>query len=331
MAKGTNQKQKLLYLAEIFKRETDENHGLSAKEISARLAVYDISEDRKTLYNDIEILNNFGMEIIHETIGHNHYYKLINREFQLAELKLLVDSVQSSKYITEKKSRELIRKLGTLTSRHEAAQLNRQVEIAGRVKTMNESIFINIDAIHNAINNNFIIEFKYFNWDKNKKQVPIHNGKVYSISPWTLIQDQEYYYLIGYEAESDKIKHFRVDKMIRITTTNNPRQGKECFEAENPTGYSTRLFGMYGGTVENVTLIAENRLAGVIIDRFGKNVNLFTEDDEHFKVNLDVVPSNHFLGWVMSIGSGIKIAAPEDVVEAMREEVRRLSKEYLSE
>ncbi|MGN0564187.1 MAG: helix-turn-helix transcriptional regulator, partial [Candidatus Heritagella sp.] len=199
MAKGSNQKPKLLYLAKIFAEYTDEEHGLSMQEIIARLNQYEINADRKTLYLDFEELRHFGLDIVSEQKGRNVYYFLASRDFELPELKLLVDCVQSSKFITERKSRELIKKLESLVSKHNASQLQRQVILSGRVKAMNESIYYSVDTIHNAINGDKQIRFQYFQWNVKKEMELRHHGAWYQISPWALVWDDEYYYLIGYD------------------------------------------------------------------------------------------------------------------------------------
>ena len=212
--RGDHQKLKMLYLAKIFSEETDDQHALTMPEIIEMLARCGVNADRKTLYLDFDELRNFGMDIIAEQVGRNCYYHLGAREFELPELKLLVDSIQSAKFITDKKSNELIRKLETLTSKYEAKQLQRQVIITGRVKTMNESIYYNVDKIHDAINSGCQIRFKYFQWNVQKKMELRRGGIWYQISPWALMWDDENYYLITYDNYYDKIVHYRVDKII---------------------------------------------------------------------------------------------------------------------
>lgn len=328
MAKGSNQKLKLLYLAKIFTELTDENHGLSVQQLISELNRYDINADRKTIYLDIEELQTFGMDIIHEQSGRNVYYYLVSRDFELAELKLLVDTVQSAKFITEKKSRTLLKKLYSLTSVYNAKELNREVFINGRVKTMNESIFYNVDKLHTAIERNCQIKFKYFQWNVKKEQELRHDGKFYCISPWALLWDDENYYLVGYDSEAGIIKHFRVDKMLNISVTEKNREGKDVFDEIDLPKYTRGLFGMFGGETERVTLRCKNDMAGAIIDRFGKDISLIPDGDGYFSVTVEVFPSQQFLGWVIGLGSGVRIAAPESMVERMKTTVRRLAEEY---
>lgn len=328
MAKKNNQKLKLLYLAEIFNTETDEEHPLTLQEISSKLNSYDIPADRKTLYQDFESLRDFGYDIISEKRGRKYCYYLGERDFELPELKLLVDCVQSAKFITDKKSNSLIKKIESITSRHQAKMLNRQVAISGRVKTMNESIYYNVDRLHEAINADRQITFYYFQWNVKKEQQLRHDGKLYKISPWGLMWDDENYYLVAYDSENDMIKHFRVDKMLKINITNDKRDGKECFKAFDMPKYTKSVFGMYGGKPERVKLTAKNEMAGVMIDRFGKDLSIIRDDKDHFHATVNVMVSPQFLAWIMSLGDGVKITAPDNVVDMMKEEIKRLRKMY---
>jgi predicted DNA-binding transcriptional regulator YafY len=326
--KGDNQKLKMLYLVKIFSEETDDLHQLTMPEIISRLASYGVNANRKTLYLDFEELRNFGLDIITNKVGHDYYYGLGSRDFELPELKLLVDSVQASKFITDKKSSELIKKLESLVSRYEGKQLQRQVVISGRVKAMNESIYYNIDRLHEAIGNGYQIRFKYYQWNVNKEMILRKDGAWYQVSPWALMWDDENYYLVAYDATDGKIKHYRVDKMLSISVTKEKRLGQEQFKRFDMPRYTKSLFGMYGGEIVKVTLEARNDMVGVIIDRFGKDILIAPVDSERFRVNVDVSMSNQFLGWIMAVGDGIKIIGPAAVVEKMREEVRRLADQY---
>ena len=213
--KGENQKLKMLYLVQLFSRETDDTHKLTMPEIIAKLAADGVNADRKTLYQDFEELRRFGFDIISEKDGRNYYYYLGSRDFELPELKLLVDSVQSAKFITDKKSDQLIKKLESLVSKYEGSQLHRQVIISGRVKTMNESIYYNVDKIHAAIGEDRQIRFKYFDWNLKKEMEPRYGGRWYQLSPWALMWDDEKYYLVAYDSKHETIIHYRVDKMTQ--------------------------------------------------------------------------------------------------------------------
>jgi len=319
MAKGRNQKLKLLYLTKIFMEKTDESHALTLAEITTILNGYEVTADRKTLYLDFEELKHYGLDIISEQRSKTVVYYLASRDFELAELKLLVDSVQSSKFITEKKSNSLIKKLESLVSEHESKQLHRQVITSGRVKTMNESILINVDSIHSAINNNRQISFQYFQWTPDKQRELRHDGQQYTISPWHLVWDNDNYYMIGYDSDSEMIKHFRVDKMLRISSGNEKREGLKKMKEFNIATYSRTLFGMLGGESTRVTLQCHNSMAGVIIDRFGKDTVMLRHDDEHFIAYVEVVPSDQFLGWIIGLSSYVQIMEPSSVVKRIKD------------
>ena len=329
MAAGVNQRLKMLYLVKILSDETDDSHALSLQDIQNRLDSYGVNADRKTLYSDFAELEKYGLDILKEQDGRNVRYHLATRTFELPELKLLVDAVQSSKFITEKKSRKLIKKLESLVSIHEAQHLNRQVLITGRIKAMNESIYYNVDMLHEAINADRQIRFQYFQWNVNRKQELRKNGEWYQISPWCMMWDDENYYLVAYDAYDQKIKHYRVDKITRLSITDFPREGKLEFKEFDAAKYTKSIFGMYGGDMRHVTIEARNEMVGALIDRFGKDITIVPKDVQHFTAHVDVIASRHFLGWIISLGDGVKIVGPAEVVEMMKAETQRLSQVYL--
>lgn len=328
MPKSPNQKLKLLYLMKIMLERTDETHSITMPEIIEALSSYGIHAERKSIYSDIESLRMYGIDIIGTQEDRTYYYHVGSRQFELAELKLLVDSVQSAKFITEKKSNELIKKIEGFASKYEATQLHRQVFVAGRVKTMNESIYYNVDRIHTAIAENSRITFQYFQWNVDKKMELRHDGALYEVSPWALSWDDENYYLIAYDSKKKIIKHFRVDKMLSIQSNGKRREGKDVFQKFDTAAYARKIFGMYGGEEEWVKLECKNDMAGVIVDRFGKDVSMIRKDTEHFVVNVEVAASRQFLAWVMGLGDGVKITEPEALVEKMRQEIKRLQTQY---
>lgn len=323
-----NQKLKIMYLMKILLEETDEDHDLTLNEIVEKLKAYNVTAERKSLYSDIENLRTFGLDIIGMQYGKTYHYKVASRQFQLVELKLLVDAVQFSRFITEKKSDELIAKLESYASKYEAKKLARQVNVNGRVKTMNERIYYSVDKIHEALNEESQIKFQYFTWTADKKMELKHGGAYYSVSPWALCWDDEKYYLVGYDNREYKIKHFRVDKMADVSVVYEEREGKEEFSKMQMSEYTNRLFGMFDGNLETVTLLCENHAANVIIDRFGTDIPLMKTDAEHFSVRVRVSVSKLFLSWIMAI-PGVKIVAPERTVDMMRSEIKRLQEMYL--
>ncbi|MCH5265516.1 MAG: WYL domain-containing protein [Lachnospiraceae bacterium] len=328
MARGSNQKLKILYLMKIFLEKSDESHPLTMEDILTELKRYGVTAERKSIYADIEALRSYGMDIVGEKQGKAYHYYTGSRQFELAELKLLVDSVQSAKFITTKKSNELIRKLESLSSIYEAKQLQRQVYVTGRIKADNESIYYNVDKIHTAIATDAQITFQYFQWNVEKERELRREGEKYCVSPWALSWDDENYYLIGFDSEAEKIKHYRVDKMLKIDIIQERREGKEKFEQFDMAAYARKMFGMFSGEEENVRIEFDNELAGVVIDRFGRDTIFTKTDKNHFEAVVKVAVSRQFLGWIMALGEGVRILAPESVVWQMQEEAKRLARTY---
>ena len=329
MAAGENQKLKFLYLEKIFREETDHQKGLTIKEIILKLREYGVNADRKTLYADFEDLRNFGMDILKEQNGRRVEYSCPASDFELPELKLLVDSVQSAKFLTKKKSRTLIKKLENLAGKDGAKHLHRQVLIIGRVKTENERIYYSVDMLHEAINSGKQVRFHYYRWNTRKKLEPRNGGSWVRVSPWHMMWDDENYYLVAFDAQTGIIKHYRVDKMMDIEILDEKREGKEKFAEFDAARYGKSLFGMFGGEIIRVTLEGRNALVGVVIDRFGKDITIIPKDEDHFMAVVEVAASPHFFGWVFSIGEGLRITAPEVVVNQVRGEVERLCTQYL--
>lgn len=318
MAKGANQKLKLVYLIKILMEKTDDTHSLTMPEILTELERYEVSAERKSIYTDIEAIRDLGIDVIGEACGKQYRYYIGSRQFELAELKLLVDAIQSSKFITEKKSQELIKKLEGMTSKYEAKQLQRQVFVAGRVKTMNEGIYYSVDEIHTAITENKQLKFRYFQWNDKKEMELRKNGAYYQISPWALCWEEENYYMLGYDAAAGRMKHYRVDKIINASVIDVPREGREAFEKIDLAGYGERYFSMFDAKVERVKLKCRRTFANVILDRFGQDVTLVPLDAEHFYVYVTVAVSDHFLGWVFSMRKNVQIIGPEEVLAQVK-------------
>ncbi len=329
MPRGNNQKIKLYRLAQIMAQKTDGDHYLSMPQIMEELAKYEVTADRKTIYVDLADLKIFGLEVEHETIGRWTGYHVVSRNFDLPELKLLVDAIQSSKFITARKSNELIKKIESLCSEHEAKQLQRQVFVQARIKSMNESIYNTVDTIHYAITENKKIKFKYFSWNIKKEQELRHNGAFYEISPWALTWDDENYYLIGYDSNDGKVKHYRVDKMIKISPLDQPREGREFFDRFDTAEYAKKNFAMFGGEEEDVTVWLKNDMCGVFIDRFGTDISFKPVDEDHCTVRLHVAMSQHFIGWIFALGNSVKIIGPDSVLTRVRKEIDRISGQYI--
>ena len=330
MPRGVNQKMKILYLLKILSENTDEAHCLSSRELIARLSSYGIPAERKSIYDDVECLNQFGYDIVYVKARKGGGYYMAGREFELPELKLLVDAVQASRFITLKKSRQLISKIEKLAGPYEGKQLQRQVFVAGRVKTENESIYYNVDMVHKAIQDNAPITFTYLVWNIKRELVPRHEGKRYRVSPWALTWKDENYYLVAYDDEEEKIKHFRVDKMSRIEEQEGQeRKGVEAFEKFDIAQYTNRTFGMFGGREEVVTLEFENRFIGVVMDRFGKEVPVRRREEECFSVRVQVALSGQFYGWLTGLGTGARILAPAEVAEEYQAHLTKVLGQYI--
>lgn len=328
MAKSANQKCKLLYIVKILSEQTDENHTISTQELIRQLAEYQIGAERKSIYNDIEQLRQFGYDIVQSKDRQGVGYYLAAREFELPELKVLVDAVQASKFITLKKSQELIKKIEGLASRNEAKQLHRQVYVLNRIKTENESIYYNVDDIHKAIQQNKKISFRYYEYTVQKKMKFRREGLPYEISPWMLTWNDENYYLIAYDHEVEMIKHFRVDKMKDISITSCDREGSEALKQLDVASYANKTFGMFGGEEEMVTLYFANRLVGVVIDRFGKDIDIRQRDDEHFSIRVKLVVSGQFFGWLTGLGQEASIMAPESIKERYQMFLQEILESY---
>ena len=323
--KLSHQKLKLLYLMKILLEQTDEEHSLTVPQMIAELSKVGISAERKSIYDDLEYLQLFGLDICSTKTKTTNYF-VASRDFELPELKLLVDSVQASKFITHKKSLELISKIEKLTSRHNARQLQRQVFVTNRVKTFNERIYYNVDKIHEAIAENKQITFKYFGLDVNKKKVYGKDGNLYHESPVSLTWDDENYYLITYKEKYDSYVHYRVDKMENIELSEEDRVLSE--KPFDLSIYSKSMFQMYSGEETDVTIQFENELVGVVYDRFGVDVPIIKTDETHFICNVKVAVSPHFLSWIISFGSRAKIVSPDWVQEQLYELILDAQKQY---
>ncbi len=313
MAKSANQKLKMLYIADFLYHKTDENHSVSTAEIIEMLKKNGIDAERKTIYSDIEALKLYGLDII-VSKGRGGGISMVSREFQLSELKLLVDAVQSSRFITTKKSYEIIKKLGSLASAYEKDDLQREVYIVNRIKNDNENIFYSTDTIHHAIHTDRMITFRYFNYGVDKKKMYHKNGEKIKVSPFGLQYDSEKYYLIAFDGYASKIKHYRVDKMENVEIIDESRDGKGYFRKFDIAEYSNATITMYQGEVTDVTLKIPEKLAGVIIDKFGKKCKFIKTDDGEYSVAVKAALTPTLYSWVFTFGGEMKITAPEKAV-----------------
>ena len=328
MARSSYQKLKPLYIMNYLLQNTDEDHPVTVNQIISYLDSQGISAERKSIYSDIEALQYFGLDIVQSGSGRSCGYYIAHRTFELPELKLLVDSVQSSKFITHKKTAALIKKIETLASIHEAQLLNRQVFVKNRIKTMNESIYYNVDEIHNGISKNKKIRFLYFEYNVQKERQYRRNGAYYVVSPFALTWDDENYYMVAYDSDAAMIKHDRVDKMEKISILEEDRDGLEAYQALDMAIYVRKTFGMFTGKEEHVVLRFENHLVGAVLDRLGRDVFIVPDGPAHFTVRTDVIVSPQFFAWVTGFGTSAQVIGPGHVVEAMKDHICAVAGQY---
>ena len=329
MAKSENQKQKLFRILEMLMRETDDEHGLSVNEIIERLEEMGINAERKGIYNDFSVLSELGFPVL-KLPTRPPKYTLENRIFELAELKMLVDAVESSKFITTGKSREIISKLESFAGARSSRELSRQVYVEDRVKTQNNATLYSIDAIHAAINEKRKLSFKYFYYDINKNKVLRNNGEPYTVTPVALLWNDENYYLVALDERADAIKNFRVDKMQGTKLLEDMAKNDIRVSDFNPAAYSKKIFGMYGGKEELVTLECKEKLAGVMIDRFGTEPS-FIKTDFGFKFTIRLLISPNFFAWVLGFGSDLRILSPGGVRQELAKMLREIAENYREE
>lgn len=316
MPRSANQKLKLLYLKDILNKYTDEEHPLSATAICDILREYDVEAERKSIYDDMGMLAAYGLDIM-KINGRDGGFFLGNREFELAELKLLIDAVMSSKFITKRKSDQLIKKITAFASDYDSEELKRQLHSINRIKGQNESILYTVDDINAAIRSNRKIEFKYCEWTPDIKLRPKKNGETYSVSPITLIWDDEYYYLVAYDSEAGMVKHYRVDKIRDIAITGELRE--KPAEKVDMSAYSGKMFGMFGGKTVTVGFECPGDKIGILIDRFGQDIKVTKGAADMLTVHTQAVLSSQFYGWVASVGPKIRLVSPSEAVNGMRD------------
>ena len=307
--------RKVFHVLRFLEHSTDENHGVTGAEIIAHLNEDGLKMERKTVYTDVALLRDLGYDILLIKANRRSEYRLIGRVFDTPELKMLADSVASSRFITSKKSHELIAKLATLTSDAHAQNLARMVAVENRIKSMDESIFTLVDTIHEAINLDEQLTFQYFTTGPDRKRILRHDGAAYLVSPLSLMLSEGNYYLYAWDHQSQSVRTYRVDRMTSLERNGEPREIPEELEDFNAVVQTNESFSMYSGQLTNVTLKFNNSLAHVVFDRFGQNVMLIPQGDDSFTVRVDVMISPTFLGWLFGFGSDVKILDPPNVVE----------------
>ena len=324
MAKAASQKRKLLFVMKLLLERSDEGHPIPMPQLLDALEAQGIPAERKSVYDDLEVLRDFGLDVVKGAGG----YYIGQREFELPELKLLVDSVQSSKFITQRKTLSLIRKIESLASVHDARDLQRQVYVRNRVKSMNESVYYHVDEISSAISADRAIRFRYFEFTVGKERRYRRQGEAYEVSPFALLWDNENYYLLAWDDGAGQLRHYRVDKMTDIRAAGSPRKGKEAFAAVDMSAYTQHVFGMFGGELRQVRLRFAGHLAGAVLDRFGRDLILVPDGDERFIINVQAVVSPQFFAWVFGFGQEAEILSPPDVREQFADEAAAIAAKY---
>ena len=316
MPKSDNQKLKILYILDYLEKNSHEGHPVRASELISMLEHrHNILCERKTIYSDIAALQEYGVDII-SMPGKNGGYFIGTRNFELSELKLLIDAVQSSRFLTEKKSRELIKKLCQQCNRFDESLMHRDVVIDRRVKSMNETIYYNVDAIQDAISQGVQITFRYFDWGIDGKRR--YREKEYLASPYGLCQDNENCYLLAHSPRHG-ITSYRVDRMSEITITEDVRTPCPELTGKALHEHANRLFQMFAGDSVNVKMRFHKTLANVVIDRFGRDTILIPEGSEYFNFTVNVAVSPMFLSWVIGFGDKAKILYPQSVIDECRQ------------
>lgn len=323
-----NQKLKLFYLVQIFEEETDAEHGLTREEITQLLAAHDIRVERKTFYNDIKRLQGFGYDIVSYTCEGTTRYSLASRDFEETELLLLADAIQSSKFLTQRKSSALIGQIGKLGSRHLAAELKKRIFVEGRIRNQNESVFYSLDAVHRALVEGKKVSFKYFKYDGNKKPVFQHDGERYLETPVQLMYMDDLYYLITWNDKHESFTTYRLDRMRSIEISDEDATVNEVIRSFDVSKFQQRVFGMFTGEAVDVTLRVNASIMSAIVDRFGKDVRAEIIDDDHVRVHATVMQAPTFYGWLATFGTKIVVEAPESMRKAYAGYLAEIMQEY---
>lgn len=327
MAKSSNQKLKLLYLLKMLNEMTDEENTMTINDMIAELDRYGLTAERKSIYDDLEALRHYGLDIVTRKTKTTDYY-VASRVFELPELKLLVDAVQCSKFVTHKKSNELIKKIESLASHKQALSLQRQVYVSNRVKTINESIYYNVDRLHAAIAENKKVSFKYFDYDIQKEKVFRKNGDKYTVSPYALSWDDENYYLITFSTKYNDFTHYRVDRMMDIDLIDEARDPLSEREYFDIAEYTKKVFNMFGGEEVTVQLQFDNSLVNAVIERFGKDVIIGKMNKNSFYIWIKVAVSSTFFAWIAQFGNKVKVLSPQTVVDQYKKCLQEILVQY---
>ncbi len=329
---GSNQsKLKLLYLSKILYEHSDEENPLSINEIISKLNKYGINAERKSVYSDLNLLEDFGIDIC-RVQGKNYGYFIGSREFEVPELRLLIDAIQSAKFITPKKSKELIKKIEGLTSKNNSKKLETQIFMNDRIKYDNEEIFYSVDRIHNAIEENKMVSFKYYKYDLNKNREFRNGGMEYLVNPYALTWFDDNYYLVGNYHKYDNISHYRIDRICSVNVLDKLRRSfTELVDYKNyfnTADYSKKIYNMFSGELQKIEVKFENYLIDAVIDRFGIDVSLLKEDEESFIVHTEAVISDGLVSWLLIFGDSVEVIAPKSLRDMIRNKVEGIINLY---
>lgn len=323
----TAQKLKLMYLARILEEETDNDHGLTGPQIIQRLAERGIAVERKTLYRDLDCLREFGYDIL-KYQGATVEYRLVSRTLQESELLLLADAVQSSRFLTERKSKALVKTVSKLGSKYMAAQLKKNLHIEGRIRSQNESVFYNLDAIQRAFYAKKKVMFHYFKYDNQKKRVLQHNGEYYTETPVQLMYMEDCYYLVVWNDKHKGFAHYRVDRMLDIEVAPEEATRNKLIAEFDVVKYQQRVFGMYTGETVPVTLLVKPAAISTVIDRFGEEVDAEAVEHGSMRIRANVMKAPTFYGWLATLGSNVIIEQPQSLKDAYCKYLQGIIEQY---
>lgn len=323
----TAQKLKLMYLAKILEEETDDDHGLTGPQIIERLAQHGIAVERKTLYRDLNCLREFGYDILKYQRSPVEY-GLATRTFQESELLLLADAVQSSRFLTERKSKSLVKTIGTLGSKYAAAKLEKNPHVEGRIRSQNESVFYNIDAIQRAMHVKKKVRFHYFKYDNQKKRVLQHEGDFYEETPVQLVYMDDCYYLVVWNDKHEGFANYRVDRMLNIEVAQDEATRNKRIAEFDVAKYQQRVFGMFSGNPVAVTLLAKPAAISTVLDRFGEEVDAEAVGDGSMRIRANVMQAPTFYGWLATLGTNVIIEQPQSLKDAYRTYLQGIIEQY---
>ena len=330
MATNSRTKLKLLHVSDILSRETDEEHPLSANQLCERLEMRGISAERKSVYADIRTLQEYGMDIV-ESSGKKQGWFLASREFELAEVRLLVDAVQAADFITAKKTKELLDKLKTLISTYQASTMNRQIYTDHRLKHNNEKIYYNIDDLHSAIMQNCKVQFEYTNKRIDEKGHIASQTREHTVSPYAMIWSNDHYYLICNTEKYDTLMHLRLDRINRVRKLEEParpiREVSSYLNYFDAADYIKKSFNMFSGEQQMIRLRCKNDLYEQVVDRFGEDIMLVPNDNGYFTITVKAMVSKGLIAWLLQFEE-IEVISPESVRNLIRERIARLNDIY---